>query len=68
MGVKVSNGTAEAVNVGMGVKVSVAETLVDVDSVMGGEEAGACPVLLRLQATVVSVKIMGRISFLFFMA
>ena len=64
IGVKVSDGMAEAVSVGMGVKVSVATRLGNVDSALGAGEAGACPVLLKLQASVVRVKIMGRKSFL----
>jgi len=67
-GVNVSDGTAEAVSVGMGVKVSVIERLIGDEAGAGEDEAGFCPVLLILQATVVKVKIMVRKSFLFSMA
>ena len=64
-GVNVSDGIGEAVSVGMGGKVSVRARLVDVSAGMGEEEAGACPVslLLKLQASVVRIKMMGRKSF-----
>lgn len=68
-GVKVSDGIGDAVSAGMGVKVSVRARLVDVSAGMGEEEeAGACPVpvLLKLQASVVRIKRMGRKSFLVF--
>ena len=67
-GVNVSDGMAEAISVGMGVKVSAAGRLVDVITVVGEVEAVTDPVLLKLQAAIVRVKIIGRISFLFFMA
>ena len=68
IGVNVSNGIAEAVNVGIGVKVSVADKLVDVFTDTGEAEVGVCPVLLKLQASVADIKIMGRINFWFFMS
>jgi hypothetical protein len=67
LGVKVSEGIMETVSVGMGVKISVAEIPVDVSAGMGEAEAGACPVLLKLQAAMDRVKIIGKISFMFFM-
>lgn len=66
-GVKVAEGMGEAVNVGMGVKVSVKERLVGEKAGAGEAEAGFCPVLLKLQAHSVNIKIIDRISFLFFM-
>ncbi len=67
-GVNVSDGMAEAISVGMGVKVSAAGKLVDVLAGTGEVEAGAGSVLLKLQAAIVRVKIIGKISFIFFMA
>jgi len=67
-GVNVSEGMAEAVSVGMGVKVSVTERLVGDETGAGEAEAGACPVLLKLQANVARVKMIGRNSFLVCMA
>ena len=64
-GVNVSDGMAEAVSVGIGVKVSAAGKLVDVSTGAGEVEAGAC---LVLQAARDRVKIISKISFLFFMA
>jgi hypothetical protein len=52
----------------MGVKVSAAGRLVDVSAGTGEVEAGAGPVLLKLQATIVRLKIIGKINFVFFMA
>ncbi len=68
MGVKVSDGIAEAVSVGMGVEVSAAGRLVDVSAGEGEVEAGVGPVLLKLQAVMIRVKIIGKISFMFFIA
>lgn len=67
-GVNVSDGIGEAVSVGLGGKVSVKGMLVDEEAGVGEEEAGACPVpvLLKLQASVVRIKMMGRKSFLVF--
>ena len=67
-GVNIFDGMAEAISAGRGVKVSAAGRLVDVITVAGEVEAGTDPVLLKLQAAIVRVKIIGRISFLFFMA
>ena len=67
-GVNVSEGMAEAVSVGMGVKVSVTERLIGNEAGMVEEEAGFCPVLLKLQAHSVNIKITGRKSFLFCIA
>jgi len=64
-GVNVSEGMAETVSVGMGVKVSAAGRLVDVLIGAREGEAGACPVLLKLQARDVRIKMMGRKYFLF---
>ena len=67
-GVNVSDGTAEAVSVEMGVKVSVTEKLVGEEAGAGEAEAGVCPVVLKLQASIVNVKMNGRKSFLFFIS
>ena len=66
--VDVSDGLAEAVSVGGGVNVSAAGRLVNVLTGTGVAEAGNCPIAFKLQATVINVKITGRISFVFFMA
>ena len=66
-GVNVCDGMAEAVSVGRGVKVSATGRLVDVLTGAAEVEAGACPVLLKLQARVVRIKMMGRKFFLFCM-
>ena len=65
-GVKVSDGMGEAVSVGMRVDVSAGGRLVNVLAGAGEDEAGTC--LSLLQATRNRVKIIGRISFVFFMA
>jgi hypothetical protein len=67
-GVNVSEGMAEAVNVGMGVKVSVTARLIGDEAGMVDDEAGSCPVLLKLQAHSVNIRITGRKSFLFSMS
>lgn len=67
-GVNVSDGIVDAFSVGMEVKVSVTERLIDVSAGMGEAEAGACPALLKLQASVVRIKMIGRNKILFFMA
>ena len=64
-GVNVSEGMAEAVSVGTGVKVSVTERLIGDEADMVEDEAGFCPVLLKLQAHRVNIRIAGRKSFLF---
>ena len=61
-GVNVSEGMAEAVSVGMGVKVSVIERLIGDEAGMVEDEAGSCPVLFELQAYNVNIKITGRKS------
>ena len=67
-GVNVAEGMAEAVSVGMGVKVSVTDMPVGEVTGAGEAEAGLWPVLLKLQANVARVKIIGRNSFLVCMA
>ena len=67
-GVNVSDGMAEAVSVGMEVKVSVTERLIGDEAGMVEDEAGSCPVLFKLQAYSVNIKIIGRKSFLFCIA
>jgi len=67
-GVNVCDGMAEAVSVGMEVNVSATGRLVDVLTGAAEEvEAGACPVLLNPQASVVRIRMMGRKYFLFCM-
>jgi len=67
-GVNVSDGMAEAVSVGMEVKVSVTERLIGDEAGAGELEAGACPALFKLQAHSVKIKMRGRKSFLFFIS
>ena len=64
-GVNVSEGMAEAVSVGMGVRVSVTEMLIGDEAGMDEDEAGFWPALLKLQAHNVNIRIAGRKSFLF---
>ena len=63
--VAVSDGTA--VSVGSGVDVSVRGTLVGALTVVGVGDAGALPMSLKLQASVVRIKTMGREYFALFM-
>ena len=67
-GVNIFDGMAEAISAGRGVKVSAAGRLVDVSAGTGEVEAGTEPMLLKLQAAIVRVKIIGKINFVFFMA
>lgn len=67
-GVNVAEGMAEAVSVGMGVKVSVTDMPVGDEAGAGEAEAGFCPAVLKLQASVARVKMIGRNSFLVCMA
>ena len=68
MGDGVSMGGRVSVSVGMGVKVSVEEMLVNVETGLVKGEAGAPPVLPGEQANVVNIRMMGKMYFEFFIA
>ena len=76
VGVSVGRGVNVIVNVGMDVNVSgaggrvdvsVGEMFIDVPAGSGEDEAGACPVFIKLHARVVRIKTSGRISVCAFM-
>ena len=64
----VSVGGRISVSVGMEVKVSVEEMLVDVETGLVKGETGTPPVLPGEQANVVNIRMMGKMYFEFFIA